>query len=62
MREMSRDYRIHRKKDSEGHYKEYVTTAKGPLHCLGVAGLGQIKLEHMIDPEYWTLQVGGEHK
>ena len=62
MREMSSDYRIHRKKDSEGHFKEYVTTEEGPLHCLGVSGLAQIKLEHQIDPQYWTLQVGDEHK
>ena len=62
MQQMSRDYQIRRKKDSEGRYKEYVTTEEGPLHCLGISGLGQIELEHEIDPEYWTLQVGGEHK
>ena len=62
MQQMSTDYRIHRKKDSEGHYKEYVTTADGPLHCLGISGLAQIKLEHELDPEYWTLQVRDKHK
>ena len=57
MQQMSADYRINKKRDSEGHYREYVTTTKGPLHCLGVSGLAEIKLEHELDTEYFTLQV-----